>query len=111
MYGKYGDDMRGARNTALAQSDGLHYYYHGENSSGEATTSRNSEIDQQIEYELVFARQLQAMDNLTIETPADEDDGMHSFSFSFCKHLMCIMIFSRGNLNLFTSEILLPMLV
>ncbi|BAF18567.1 E3 ubiquitin-protein ligase BIG BROTHER [Oryza sativa Japonica Group] len=76
LYGKYGDDMRGARNTALAQSDGLHYYYHGENSSGEATTSRNSEIDQQIEYDLVFARQLQAMDNLTIETPADEDDDI-----------------------------------
>uniref|UniRef100_A0A0D3HCG1 Uncharacterized protein n=1 Tax=Oryza barthii TaxID=65489 RepID=A0A0D3HCG1_9ORYZ len=47
-----------------------------ENSSGEATSSRNSEINQHIEYDLVFARQLQAMDNLTIETPADEDDDI-----------------------------------
>uniref|UniRef100_A0A0D9WL85 RING-type domain-containing protein n=1 Tax=Leersia perrieri TaxID=77586 RepID=A0A0D9WL85_9ORYZ len=69
----YGNDMRGARNTA--QSDGSHYY-HGENSSGEATTSRVSEIDEQIEYDLVLARQLQGMENLTIETPADEDDDI-----------------------------------
>uniref|UniRef100_A0A0E0B965 Uncharacterized protein n=1 Tax=Oryza glumipatula TaxID=40148 RepID=A0A0E0B965_9ORYZ len=47
-----------------------------ENSSGEATTSRNSEINQHIEYDLVFVRQLQAMDNLTIDTPADEDDDI-----------------------------------
>uniref|UniRef100_J3MAV7 RING-type domain-containing protein n=1 Tax=Oryza brachyantha TaxID=4533 RepID=J3MAV7_ORYBR len=71
-----GDVLQGQEGLYQSILYGSHYY-HGENSSGgEATTSTASEIDQQIAYDLVYARQLQGLENLTIDTPADEDDDI-----------------------------------
>lgn len=65
---------RGARTTA--PSDNSHYYYHGESSSSAATTSRTSNMDEQIASDFEYARQLQEMEDLTIETPPDEEDDI-----------------------------------
>ncbi|KAL5223947.1 hypothetical protein ABZP36_010586 [Zizania latifolia] len=73
MHGTYGNGMRCVGNTA--QCDGS-CYYHGENSSSAAATSRASEIDEQIASDLAYAMRLQELEDLTTETPAREDDDI-----------------------------------